>query len=418
MEYKKLSLGGYNLHLIKTDKFKISHIEVIFHNNLEVEDITKRQFLTRILTESNKTYPTNRKLLIELENLYDSSFYGQTTKVGNSLITSFGIDFLNPEYADKSIVKGCIKLLFDMLLNPNVNISEFDNKTFSIIKERVKDSINHAIEDPKRLSLINALKHLGNTPSAYNNIGSVEQLDFITPTNLYEYYQKMIKNDYIDIFVVGNLDMEDVTKIILAEAKFNIIKNHKINMHVSNSKQKESFYHDSSNNFETNIVCILNLNNLTTYEERYVANIYNNILGQNSLKNKLFQKLREDNSLCYGVSSFYQKYDGLIIITTGVDPSKTKEAIKLIKESLKEMNNNITDEEIDYAKEQIISSLNYSKDDMNRIIDNYFYYDLKEMDDIDTRLKTYKEVTKDEIYALSKKVSISIIYTLDGGQNE
>ena len=66
----------------------------------------------------------------------------------------------------------------------------------------------------------------------------------------------------------------------------------------------------------------------------------------------------------------------------------------------------------------LISSLNYSKDDMNRIIDNYFYYDLKEMDDIDTRLKTYKEVTKDEIYALSKKVSISIIYTLDGGQNE
>ena len=37
MEYKKLTMGGYNLHLIRTDKFKVNHIEVIFHNNIDVK---------------------------------------------------------------------------------------------------------------------------------------------------------------------------------------------------------------------------------------------------------------------------------------------------------------------------------------------------------------------------------------------
>ena len=110
-----------------------------------------------------------------------------------------------------------------MLLNPNVNISEFNNKTFNMIQERVKDSIYHAYKDPQRLSLINALKLIGDTPSAHSNIISLIDLEDIT-NNLYTSYEKMIKNDYIDIFVVGNLDMEEITILVLDHAKFNVIK--------------------------------------------------------------------------------------------------------------------------------------------------------------------------------------------------
>ena len=52
-----------------------------------------------------------------------------------------------------------------------------------------------------------------------------------------------------------------------------------------------------------------------------------------------------------------------VLINTGINRPKIKEAILLIKESLKEMINNITDEEIVYSKNHIISILIYSKDD-------------------------------------------------------
>ena len=54
------------------------------------------------------------------------------------------------------------------------------------------------------------------------------------------------------------------------------LKNHPFILHVYNNLYKE------------NLVCILKLDNLSSYEEKYVANLYNHILSQNSLQNKLF----------------------------------------------------------------------------------------------------------------------------------
>ena len=120
----------------------------------------------------------------------------------------------------------------------------------------------------------------------------------------------------------------------------------------------------------------------------------------------------------YNMGEFVKKTFNMIkkrvLINTGINRPKIKEAIRLIKESLKEMINNITDEEMVNSKNHIISILIYSKDDLSRIIDNYFYTSLNELDDIDTRIKTYKNITKEELHKLNKKVSISLIYALEG----
>jgi len=418
MEYKKRVMGGYNLHLIKTDKFKICHVEVIFRNNVDVNEITKRQFLTKMLCENNEDYPSRRKLLLKFEDLYNVSIYGQTSKVGESIITNICADFLNPEYTEKGMVKESIKLLFEMIFKPNVKNKEFDIKSFELIKERLKDSIKSAYDSPQRYAVLNALKSLCNTPTSYSNLGSLSDLEDITPENLYECYEKMLKNDYVDIFVVGNLDMDEIADYIDEYAHFKVIKNHPINMYVVNPKIKEKYVADKFDSVQSHIVMILNFNNLTDYEKKYVVNLYNMILGGGSLQTKLYKKLRSENSLCYGVSSYYQKYDGIIIINTSVDIGNSDTAVKLIRAALKDMTNNISNEEINDAKELLVSSLNSIKDDVDRITNNYYYQDLGEIDDIETRIKSFKNVTKEEIYALSKKISISLVYNLEGGNDE
>ena len=113
-----------------------------------------------------------------------------------------------------------------------------------------------------------------------------------------------------------------------------------------------------------------------------------------------------------------KKYDGLILITTAVDINQENFAVKLIKESLKEMENNISDEEFNQAKELIISSLNMSMDNIGRVVDNYFYKNTSDLDDYETRIKEFKNIKKEDIYKFSKKVSISTIYSLVGGRKD
>lgn len=418
MQIKKENTKGFNLYTIKTEKFKICHIEIIFRNNVNVNELTIRNVLFDTLIESTKKYPTNRLLKIRIEELYNANIYTVTSKNGNSVLTSVCLDFLNPEYSEESIIEDSIKLLFEVIFNPLVINNEFDNNTVEYIKNRQFSDLKSIIENPTRKAIINALKTLGNTPTSYDVSGNIKDIPKINTSNLYEYYKKVLEKDYIDIYAIGNMDMEKVSNIIKKYNKFTTIKNHEITYFTKEEKRKEIINYEDTTYNQTNLVCFLNLNNLTEYEKNYVANIYNIILGGGSLQTKLSKKLRINNSLCYNVSSTYLKYDNLIMIYTGITIGEEEKAIKLIKDTLKEMKKNITDEELKEAKELIQTSLKMIPDSPGRIIDNEFFYNLGLIDKLDTRIEKFKEITKEEIYNLSNKISLCNIYCLRGNTNE
>ena len=71
MNLETVSMGSYNLHLIKTNKFKTITIDVDFYREIKKEEITKRNLLKMVLLSSSKNYKTERDLIIESEELYD-----------------------------------------------------------------------------------------------------------------------------------------------------------------------------------------------------------------------------------------------------------------------------------------------------------------------------------------------------------
>lgn len=410
--------GSYNLHTIKTDRFKTCHVEIVFKNNVCVEELTIRNVLFDTLLEGSKNYETNRLLNLKLEDLYNASVYSVTSKVGNMILTSLCIDFLAPKYTEEKILDESIKLLFELIFNPLVVNNEFDKSKVDYIKTKLESDLKSIIETPRKKAIIDAFKTLGNTPTSYETNGKLEDLPKINHCNLYEYYKKILKNDYIDIYVIGNLDMDKVDKIVKKYEQFEVIKDHAITVYLNNEKRKLIKETKITNYFQTNIAILLNLYNLTDFEKKYVANLYNIILGGASLQTKLSKKLRIDNSLCYNIQSSYLKYDNLILISTGVDINGEEKAIKLIKDAINEMKTNITDKELSEAKELTFTSLKMIEDSPSRIIDNLLYQDLGIIDDYEERIINFKKVTKEDIYNLANKINICTIYSLRGSLNE
>lgn len=410
--------GSYNLHTIKTDKFKTCHVEIVFRNNVNVEELTIRNVLFDTLLEGSKNYETNRLLNLKLEDLYNASVYTVTSKVGNMILTSFCIDFLAPKYTEEKILDESFKLLFELIFNPLVVNNEFDKSKVDYVKIKLESELKSIVENPRKSAIIDAFKTLGNCPTSYETNGNLEDLPKINQSNLYDYYVKILKNDYIDIYVIGNLDMDKVDKIIKKYQQFDIIKTHDVDVYVKNEKRKLIKENKTTNYFQTNLVFLLNLYNLTDFEKKYVANLYNIILGGGSLQTKLSKKLRIDNSLCYNVQSSYLKYDNLVLISTGVDVNGEAKAIKLIKDAISEMKTNITDKELSESKELILTSLKMLEDSPGRIVDNLLYRDLGLIDDLEKRLVNFKKVTKEDIYNLANKINICTIYSLKGSINE
>ena len=172
MEYKIHDCKSYRIHTIKTDKFKNCSMEIMFRNKLVKSEITQNNMLVDMLVHSSNKYPKRRDVSIELENLYSASFRGFTTRLGSSVMLSFCLDFLNPKYCEKGYLDEVLSLPFEMLLNPNIKNNEFDNRSFNIIKNRIKSDIESMKENAAKYAIRRSLNNMDdNSPSSYYMAG-------------------------------------------------------------------------------------------------------------------------------------------------------------------------------------------------------------------------------------------------------
>lgn len=418
MKYKTYNCNSFNIYTIKTDRFKTSHMEVIFRNVLKKEEIGKYSFLADMLSESCKKYPKKKDLITRFEELYKTVIYASTVRVGNVIDLHVSLDFINPDYIDdKNYVEEVIKTLFELIDNPNVVNDEFDLKTFNIVKERLRREINSLKENPVKQSIKEAFREMDkDSPTSYELLGTIEELDSITPSNLYAAYKNLRKNFKVDVFLIGNLDMDETASLIKKHFKNRYIVDKTYDMMVKNKETKK--VHEKSkksDNVQTNLVMLFNLCNLSEIEKNITFNVFNYLYGSGGLTSKLYKSIREENSLCYAINSMYLKYDGLLMVQISLDQCNVKKAVMLVKKELKNMQNGeFSDLEVEDAINNMIISLDMSLDNNIAILNNYVFNVYDNFPSIEDRRELFKKIRKEDIVNVSKKIKLNTIFALEG----
>lgn len=418
MKYKTYNCNSFNIYTIKTDRFKTSHLEVIFKNVLKKEEIGTYSFLADMLSEGCKKYPRKKDLITRFEELYKIVIYASTMRVGNVIDLHVSLDFINPEYIeDEGYIEDVIKTLFEVILNPNVCNDEFDLKTFNIVKERLRREINSLKENPVKQSIKEAIKTMdSNSPTSYEILGTIEELENITPAKLYNAYKSLRKNFKVDVFLIGNLDMDNVASLIKKYFKNRYIVSDNFEVMVDNNETKKVKEKTmKSDNIQTNLVMLFNLKNLSELEKNITLNCFNYLYGSGGLTSKLYKSIREENSLCYAINSMYLKYDKLLMVQISLDNCNVKKAISLVKKELKSMQNgNFSEEEVRDAINNMVISLDMSLDNNIAILNNYVFNIYDKLPSIEERKEYFKKLTKEDIVNVSKKVKLNTIFTLEG----
>ena len=237
MEYKKIKEPAYNIHFIKTDKFKKIRIKINFKEELKKENIVIRNMLSLILLESSKKYPTKRLLDIECEELYNVGISSNTSISGNYHILSFQEVFLNELYTEKNMNELSFQFFLNLLLDPNIVDNMFTLDAFNNAKKCLEEDIMSFGDVPARLALSNLYKNMcPNTPLELVSCGYLEDLNNVTRESLYEYYKNMIKSNLIDIFVVGNFNDDEMLNIIKKNMTINTIKKQNLSHFIKQDK--------------------------------------------------------------------------------------------------------------------------------------------------------------------------------------
>ena len=420
MNYEYINMGAYNLHIIKTSKFKTITVEVNFREKVKKENITIRNLLKAVLLNSNKTFKTERELIKETENLYDLKLVSSNMRIGNYSNLSFKTRFLNETYTEKDMNEYSIKLLLDIIFKPNVTNKQFNDNIIEETKIKLEKNIKSIKDNKLKYTLFKLLETIDNMPYSYNTYGYLDDLKKINGTKLYEYYKQVLNDNYVDVFVVGDVDTKQIKNIFKENFKVNTYKKVKNDILVKELKKhkkiEKKIENDQANQSQLTILC--SLNNLTEFERKYVLMVYNEILGGSS-NSLLFDTVREKNSYAYYINSNQKPYDNTLMIYAGIEPGNSESVLKLIKKTMQSINKGSFEENLlTNSKETLIAGINASKDLPAGIINTYYAKVLVNSLSFEERIENISKVTKKDIINLSKKINIHNIYILEGEKNE
>lgn len=430
MEYIKEQIkDGVNLHLIINDNFKTDYTVIFLSVPLEKEYVTQNALIPAILKDGNNSYNNYKKITEELEMMYGASFDCGIDKNGDNLILKFYIESINDKYLPKendNLIKS-IKILLDIVCNPLVENNGFKENYIDIEKKNLELLIN-AKKDDKNLYALEKCINIMYKNSGYglSKYGNIEDLEKINAQNLYAQYTNLINNSKIDIFISGNLEKENIIKEIKTNKLVQELKprEEKINTNHFKNEIKEKIENPEETIEDMNVSqgkLVIGLDILPNdFDDfRFIAIVYNAIFG-NGVNSKLFQIVREKESLAYTAKSEYVSQKNNIFISCGIECNKYLKTVELIKVLLEDMKKgNFTEEDIEKAKEYIDAGITAIEAEQDTQIIFLFGQELSKLPlTVEQYKQNIKNVTKEDIIKFAKLIQINTLYFLrNGGQD-
>ena len=420
MNYKKIIKDNYTLHLVDTDRFKMMNVVVFFSKKFEKNDLKYGGLLVKNLVYSSKKYNTKNKIAIIGEELYGAGVSSSFNVVGNTSEIVFSLEFLNPKYTSADYLEKSVDFLYEVLFNPNVNDGKFNEEFFNITMNEMKFSLDSIKDNPGRYASIGYAKNMyKGTASSYSSTPSKSDIEKVNPSNLFEYYKKLFDGTYrIDVIAFGE-NLCNIDEIIDKKFKNVISSKDDIKLSIKHKYTDEVKEIVEVLPFNQSVLYIgYRLNDLTYHELNHVLRVYNTILGTMN-DSVLFNIVREENSLCYSVGSFYSKYNPSLTVYAGINKDNYEKARDLILNCVELMKDKKTLMRLfESAKKNINTFLNSYYDNATSQIDKYYFDQFDVSEDIETIREKINNVTVEEVIDLNDKISLSTIYLLKGDNND
>ncbi|HEX6593577.1 MAG TPA: pitrilysin family protein [Bacillota bacterium] len=416
-----ISVNGYHLHLIQTKKFKTLSIVAKFKAPLQRETITKRALLPYLLQQGPKNYPNQLAFQTKLDDLYGAVFSIDGSKKGNNHIISFRLDVANQKYIsnESSILAEAVKLFRDVIFNPNVRDHQFDETIFNREIETLRKKITSIYDDKLRYANMRLIDEMCEGESYQIHVHGYEgDLETMTAEDVYEYYQSMLHNDQLDIYVVGDFDKAPIKNLFTSMIKR---KENHVTFKEDNqvSEQEKIRSKRPKEVIEKQAVQQAKLHigyrtDCTFKDDDYSAlQVMNGILG-GFPSSKLFINVREKNSLAYYAASRIESHKGLVLIFSGIDPAdykRAKEIISLQVQAIK--NGEFTDVELTETKQLLLNQFLETMDHPQGIIELLYQQVIAQKQLTPKELLEHiNDVTTDDVIRVSQKLTEDTTYLL------
>ncbi|HJV46679.1 MAG TPA: pitrilysin family protein [Bacillota bacterium] len=417
LKFEDFKVNQLNVHIMRTDKFKTTTMVIQLEQDLKEETVTPTALIPFILKRGCSKYPTTQELRQYLDSLFGSVFGADVIKKGEKQIIQLQLEIANEKYLSDPtpLLQKGIEFLGEVMTKPLVEDNGFSSNYVKSEVEILKNKISSLIDDKIRYASQRVTEEMcKNEPYRLLAYGRAEELAHIDPVHLYTYYQQLLNENPIDIYVVGDVEPKEITDGISRFFSFtrNKVKDLPFNP-VQKTEIKENLVIDQMKVGQGKLNIGLRTH-MTLIDNDYEnLLVYNGILG-GFPHSKLFVNVREKASLAYYAVSRLESHKGILMMMSGIETDKFDQAVEIMKKQLQLMRDGeISEIELSQTKASLRNQLLETNDNARTMIDFAYNSEItgkkRALEEI---LSQIEAVTKEDVVRIAEKVEIDTIYFL------
>lgn len=414
----KKNIKGIDVYYIKSSKFKTITWSFVFTHPAGTEHINEYYFLSNILVDNMKRYPTFEKKYRYLSSLYGLDAFSNALTIGANIINQFVITYPNEKYIEGecSLSEKAFDFLMEVITNPKKRDGSLTRKVLKDSLDEAKQSFNimKSIKDMYAYYQYSKIFYQ-DKPNLQYNFPENERLDEVTLESLNAAYQDLFQESGLSLFVTGDFDEKRFDRIIETQLSDRFI-HHPVPLETKKypyELETETKTVREFDDVKQARMYIGYLTNINYYDRLHPAmGILNDILGGFD-QSKLFLDIRERSHLAYYVDSHYLTDENMLVIPIICDFDKEQLVIEKVQNALQEIiDGDFSDELLEQAKNNALHSL-YTISDSQPIyllqhIKTYQLYNTRY--DLDKRMSQYRKINRQDIIEAAKSLKLDTIY--------
>ncbi len=414
---KLFEVNGINIYNIKSDRFKTNTISIFFQDNLNENSAAMNALFPSVLRRGTQNLPTLKDINLYLEELYGAVFDCGIAKKGERQIIHFFFEYLSDKYANEENrnFEGALEFLLDIVYRPFLKEEAFHPEYVEQEKTNLKMLIKSRTNDKVQYSMDRCYELMcREEPFGLYEYGTLEQIEKITPAELYKHYRDKVATLPADIFITGQLEDSDIEflKSKVSSIERGVTKGLTAGI-VKKYVDTVSFFEDRMEVTQGKLSLGFRTNITPKEDDYYALMVYSGILG-GGMHSKLFQNVREKAGLAYYVFTGLEKFKGLMIIGSGIDIKQKERARELIMEQLEAIKDGrISDYEFESTIKSLETGIHSLKDSQLQVVDfNLSQLIAQTHDTFEGILSKIKRVTKKDVINVTKKIQLDTVYFL------
>ena len=411
------------VYKINNDKFKSIYISYNFTMEVKENSVfSNNAVLGALMAKSSRKYQTQKEIEKYLNSLYGANYDVNVEKYGDLYNLEFRIEYINKKFlpGNEDLLENILNFLKEMIYNP----ADWTDENIKREKEFILERINERKDEKLKYGVQRAEELLcKDEPFGVFLYGDQDNVQNVDKDVLKNAYSELLKS-CVTVIISGNLEGYDNIEETFNEVFKNIeFSSKEVTDLIYNTKRESDNKTEEVKEYQDTTQSVLSLGlriKDCTIDDFYALNLYNAILGTTP-SSKLFQNVREKESLAYTVRSRYYRFKDIIVIFAGINKENYQKAVDVIKEQIEAIKTGeISKEEFESAKDSLMADLLEWKDSKIAMAKMKFA-NIIAFKDADITVEDMRErmsrVTLEDVIRVANLVSVEKIFVLGGVDN-